>query len=72
MAVGRNMGECFPNASLKSKPDVAKRDVWGWFDPNCLSTCFDNGAGSCWKSDDNSRSRGKGLMMVESCKEGKN
>ena len=38
---------------------------------NCLSTSFDNRMSSSWKSDDDGRSGGEGLVVVDARKEGK-
>ncbi len=36
---------------------------------NCLSTSFDNQMSSCWESNDNGRSGGEGLVMIDGRKE---
>ncbi len=64
-AVGGNGREGFSNALLEGEPDVAQRDVQGWFDSNGLRTSFDNGAGSCWESDNDGGSGGEGLVVVD-------
>ena len=72
MAIRRNRGEGFPDTSLEGEPDVAKRDVRRWFYLNCLSTHFDDGVSSYWESNDDGRSWGESLVVVEGRKEGKN
>ncbi len=71
MAIRRNRGEGFPDTSLEGEPDVAKRDVRRWFNLNCLSASFDNRTSSCWKSNDDGRSREEGLVVIDGCKERK-
>ena len=70
-AEGGNRREGFSDASLEREPDVAQRDVRGWFNSNGLRTSFDGRAGSCWESNDDGRSRGEGLVVVDGGKEGK-
>jgi len=71
-AVRGNVGECFSNASFEGEPDVAKGNVRRWFYLNCLSTHFDDGVSSYWESNDDGRSWGESLVVVEGRKEGKN
>ncbi len=70
-AIGGNGCEGFSDASSKRESDVAQRDVRGWFDSNGLRTSFDNGAGSCWESDNDGGSGGEDLVVVDGCKEWK-
>ena len=65
-AKGGNGREGFSDASSKRESYVAQRDVRRWCDSNGLRTSFDNGAGSCWESDDDGGSGGEGLMVVDS------
>ena len=60
-----NGREGFSDASSKGESNVAQRDVWGWFDSNGLRTSFDNGAGSCWESDDDGGCGREGLVVVK-------
>ncbi len=69
VAVGGNGCEGFSDASLEGEPDVAQRDVRGWFDSNGLRASFDDRVGSCWESDDDGGSRGEGLVVVDGGKE---
>ncbi len=61
----RNGGESFSDTSLKSESDVAQGNVQGRFNSNSLCTSFDDGASSCWKSNDDGGSRGEGLVVVD-------
>src|SRR6266404_2603893 len=65
MAKRRNGGESFSDTSLKSKSDVAQGNVQGRFDLNSLHTSFDDGASSCWESNNNGGSRGEGLVVID-------
>ncbi len=70
-AIGGNGRESFLDASLERELDVAQRDVWGWFNSNGLRASFDDRAGSCWESNDDGGSGGKGLVVVDGGKERK-
>ncbi len=70
-AVGGNGCEGFSDAPHEREPDVSQGDVSRWFDSNGLRTSFDGRAGSCWESDDDGRSGGKGLVVVDGGKERK-
>ncbi len=69
-AEGGNRREGFSDASLEREPDVAQRDVQGWFNLNGLRASFDDGAGSCWESNDDGGSRGESLVVIEGCEKG--
>src|SRR6266404_80731 len=71
IAIGRNGCEGFSDSSRKREPDITQRNVLGWFDSNGLRTSFNDGAGSCWESDDDSGSGGEDLVVVDGCKEWK-
>jgi len=70
-AEGGNRREGFSDASLERELDVAQRDVRGWFNSNGLHASFDDGAGSCWESNDDGGSGGESLVVVEGCEERK-
>ena len=70
-AEGGNRREGFSDSLREREPDVTQRDVRGWFDSNGLRTSFDNGAGSCWESNDDGGSGGESLVVVEGREEWK-
>src|SRR6266404_1203712 len=69
MTEGGNGCEGFPDASLERESNVAYRYVQGWFNLYGLCTSFDDRTCSCWKSDDDGRSGGEGLVVVDGCEE---
>jgi len=71
-AEGGNGREGFLDALLERELDVAQRDVQGWFDSHGLRTGFDNGAGSCWESDDDRGCGREGLVVVKGHEEREN
>src|SRR6266404_9922607 len=68
-AIGGNGCERFSDSSRERKPDVTQRDVSRGFNSNGLRTSFDDRAGSCWESDNDRGSGGKGLVVVDGGKE---
>src|SRR6266404_6092893 len=71
MTEGGNGCEGFPDASLERESNVAYRYVQGWFNLYGLCTSFDDRTSSCWKSDNDGRSGGEGLVVVDGREEWK-